>query len=44
MNFVRAVLDGEPLICPGAEALPVVRTTEALYRSAAENRPVRLDE
>lgn len=42
LNFVRAIRGEETPACPGEEALPVVRTTEALYRSAAEGRPVRL--
>ena len=42
VNFIRAIQGEEAPVCPGEEALPVVRTTEALYRSAAEGRPVRL--
>jgi len=42
VNFVRAVQGKDAPLCPARDALPVVRTTEALYRSAAEGRPVRV--
>ena len=41
-NFIRAIQGTEPALCPGEEALPVVRTTEALYLSAAEGRAVKV--
>lgn len=43
-NFIRAIRGEEAPVCPGEGALPVVRTTQALYRSAAEGRPVRVGE
>lgn len=33
-NFVRAVKEGEPLICPGEEGLKTNLVMEAAYRSA----------
>ncbi|MDH7571771.1 MAG: hypothetical protein QHJ73_19495, partial [Armatimonadota bacterium] len=41
-NFLRAIRGEEAPVCPGSDALPVVRTTDALYRSAAERQPVRV--
>jgi len=37
-NFVRAVKEGEPLICPGEEGLKTNLIMEAAYRSAREGR------
>jgi predicted dehydrogenase len=39
-NFTAAVTRGEPLLCPGEEVVRVITLTEALYRSAAEGRPI----
>lgn len=41
-NFTAAVMRGEPLLCPAIEAVRVITLTEALYRSAAEGRPITL--
>jgi predicted dehydrogenase len=41
-DFVSAVLDGTPLCCPADEALQTVRLREAIERSAATGRVVRL--
>jgi predicted dehydrogenase len=41
-NFTAAVTRGEPLLCPAEEAVRVITLTEALYRSAAEGRPIAL--
>jgi len=41
-NFLAAITKGEPLLCPGEEAVRVIALTEALYRSAAEARPIAL--
>jgi len=42
LNFIRAIRGEEGLLCPATDALPVVRTTEALYRSAEQGAPVRV--
>ena len=41
-NFVSAVRDGTPLVCPADQALDTVRLLEAIARSAATGRVVRL--
>jgi len=42
-HFVRAIRGEEELIVKREEVLNVIRTLDALYRSAAEGREVRLD-
>lgn len=41
--FVRQALDGEPARVPLADSLGNVRALRALYRSAAEGRPVHIN-
>ncbi len=41
-NFTAAIAGNEPLLCPAEEAVRVITLTEALYRSAAEGRPIAL--
>lgn len=40
IDFVAAVAEGRPPAAPGERAAHVVEITEAIYRSAAEGRPV----
>jgi len=41
-NFVNAILHGEALIAPGAEALPSLELTNAILMSAVEDRTIDL--
>ena len=41
-DFSRSILDDRPSPTPGKEGLRDMLVIEALYRSAAENRPVKL--
>ncbi len=43
-GFRRWVEQGEPFRCPAAEALPVLRAVDAVYRSASLGRTVRIEE
>lgn len=44
VDFVAAVVEGRPPAAPGERAAHVVEITEAIYRSAAEARPVDVSE
>ena len=41
-NFVNAILDGEPLIAPGAEGLHSVELANVMLHSSALNQTVEL--
>jgi len=43
-NFINCILGREENMSPGICGLNVIRFTEAVYRSARENRPVRINE
>ena len=43
-NFIKVLRDEEEMVVKKAEVLNVIRTIDALYRSASEGREIRLDE